>query len=431
MNDYDMEISDDKIKESIINDNLNRNSKLNKFIELLNALNKNRIISIDGKWGSGKTIFLKQLEYINKYHFDINGRFNEENIQQFRNEYIIYYYNAWENDFHASPLLSLIYNLINDFYGEKYKIIPENKELPSDITELLKIITNSFINLEAITSYKSLADEIYTATEKREALNNLINDIIPEDRRLIFIVDELDRCRPDYAINMLEVIKHFYTNDKIIFILGTNNQQLSYTISNYYGNYFDGYGYLNKIYNMVIELGNISPKKYLDSIAKRDKGSKWYKEALYSVCEYFNFSMREINRILNDYDLIIDYFNSSYISSYSEDSIVKFLFLPYCLGLKINSRDKLSYFLDGNGYELFENFIFTNSDMTNILKRCYRDQRSNANEDEQKGMKELLKRKYNNYFVDKTADWEIVEIKNKFSDVFSLLSNYSRISTKD
>ena len=104
-------------------------------------------------------------------------------------------------------------------------------------------------------------------------------------------------CKPDYAVQLLEVVKHMYLNEKTIFIVGTNNEQLSYTISNYYGASFDGYGYLNKFYNLIIELDDILPKDYLNSIHNIYESSKWIDGSIIAVCEYFNFQMRDINRI--------------------------------------------------------------------------------------------------------------------------------------
>lgn len=434
MNDYDLEIMDENIKDSIVKDSLNRNSKLNKFIELLNGINKNKIISIDGKWGCGKTVFLKQLEYINKNHLNINIAINEENLKKFRYIYNVYYYNAWENDFHESPLLSLIYNLINDFYDEQDKTASGEIELPFDIAELLKTITYNFVNLKKVTSYKDLTAEVHTANEKRDALNRLIDNILPDDRRLIFIVDELDRCRPDYAINMLEVIKHFYTNNRIIFVLGTNNQQLSYTISNYYGNNFDGYGYLNKIYNLIIELDNISSEKYLDTILNKSKSGLWSSAALYSVCNHFNFSMREINRVVNDFDFLNEYFLTSY-GNFNEDSIVKYLFLPYCLGLKLANREALSVFLNGGGFSAVKDYVFAHEKLISILKTSYDAQKNNRTKlsevEELKEMVAFLEKKYNMYFVNKSSEWSVLQVRDHFFDVFSLLSNYSKVSVEE
>ena len=435
MKEYDLEMTQENLKYSIENDTLDRNCKLNKLIELLNGINGNKIISIDGKWGCGKTFFLKQLEYINKNDFVLKEKFNEVNIKLFKEKYEVYYYNAWENDMHSSPLLSLIYNLINDYPKEKNQTASGKVESPFDVIEGLKTVSQNFINLDKIKTYKDLTQEIHTSEEKKSALSNIIDNILPADKKLIFIVDELDRCRPDYAIDMIEIIKHFYSNERIIFLLGTNNLQLSHTISNYYGSNFDGYGYLNKIYNLIIELGDVPIKKYIEKITARRDSSTWCDIDFYGVCEYFNFSMREINRLLNDFELLDEYMNTSYGGTLSEDNIVKYLFLPYCLGLKIADRIGLSEFLEGKGYLLLKKFVFTNEELTKILKRCYELQKrigEQITEDQLlKEIDDYLEEKYNTYFLNKITDWHIEENKKKFLDIFSLLSGYSKISIED
>lgn len=433
MKEYDLEITNDNIKESIETDILGRNAKLNKLMELLNGINNNKIISIDGKWGCGKSVFLKQLEYINKNDIQFNNKFN--NLEDFKEKYVVFYYNAWENDFHNSPLLSLIYNLINDFPKEKSQTASGKIELPFDLTECLKTISHDFINLDKVKSYEDLTKEIHTSEEKKQALNNIIDNILPKGKRLVFIIDELDRCKPDYAIDMIETIKHFYTNDKVIFLLGTNNLQLSHTISNYYGNDFDGYGYLNKIYNLVIELGNISTKKYIESITARRETNGWCDADLYGVCSYFNMSMREINRLLNDFDLLDEYMHTSYGGSLSEDQTIKYLFLPYCLGLKIINRNELNKFLNGSGYTLLKDFVFTNESLIKILERCYSvgqpDMGQITEEEKNKKLEKYLLQKYNDYFLEKNPSWQITDNKAKFLDTFSLLSGYSKISNEE
>lgn len=433
MKEYDLEITSDIIKESIEKDILGRNHKLNKLMEMLNAIKNNKIISIDGKWGCGKSVFLKQLEYINKNEIQLNDKFN--NLENFKEKYVVLYYNAWENDFHNSPLLSLIYNLINDFPKEKSQTASGKIELPFDLTECLKTISHDFINLDKVKNYEDLTKEIHTSEEKKQALNNIIDNILPKGKRLIFIIDELDRCKPDYAVDMIETIKHFYTNDKVIFLLGTNNLQLSYTISNYYGNGFDGYGYLNKIYNLVIELGDISTKKYIESITARRETSDWCDADLYGVCSYFNMSMREINRLLNDFDLLDEYMHTSYGGSLSEDTTIKYLFLPYCLGLKIVNRNELNKFFNGQGYEKLKDFIFLNEGLIEILKRCYETKKPDigqiSDEEKKKILEIFLKQKYNDYFVERNQTWQINEIKTKFLDTFSLLSGYSKLTLEE
>ncbi len=408
---------------------LNRNKKLNKLIELLNGMSGNKIISIDGNWGCGKTFFLKQLEFINKKNFTFNDKINEKNANKFKNNYDVYYYNAWENDMHESPLLSLIYNLINDFPEEKKQTASGKVELPFNMIDCLNTLTLNFVDIKKVKTYQDLTAEIHTSEEKKKALNNIIESILPVDKKLIFIVDELDRCKPDYALKMLEVIKHFYLNENIIFLLGTNNLQLSYMISNYYGSDFDGYGYLNKIYNLIIELGNVSPAGYIENVLGRKNLNGWIETVMYGVCDNFNFSMREINRLLNDYDILDDYMKTNYGGFFSEDLVVKYLFFPYCLGLKIVNGIELSNFFAGKGYSALKEFIFTNNEIKEILKNCYNSKKTNIDSEKEEELLEIyLKEKYDSYFLNKITEWEIKENKEKFLDIFSLLSNYSKIT---
>ena len=59
--------------------------------------------------------------------------------------------------------------------------------------------------------------------------------------RILLIVDELDRCKPDYAIKVLEIVKHFFNYEKITTLVVTNNNQLSECIKHVYGYNFNGY----------------------------------------------------------------------------------------------------------------------------------------------------------------------------------------------
>ena len=63
-------------------------------------------------------------------------------------------------------------------------------------------------------------------------------------RPLVVVIDELDRCRPDYAISLLEIVKHFFSVPNIHFILGVNLDALCHSVKVRYGESFDGRGYL-------------------------------------------------------------------------------------------------------------------------------------------------------------------------------------------
>ncbi len=428
MKKYDMEITDKNIIDSIEKDYLNRNKKLNRLVELINSLETNAVISIDGTWGSGKTVFVKQLELLNRNCSICPNIFNKDIINVFRQNFVVYYYNAWENDMHDSALLSIIYNLINDFSKEKNQIVNGKIQNFINFNELLKTISHNVIDLEKVVSFEDLTKEIHTVEEKKNALNLILEDVIPKDKKLVFIVDELDRCKPSFAVNMLETLKHYFNNDQVIFIVSTNNEQLSYTIKKFYGDNFDGYSYLNKFFDLIIELSEFNSEDYLNKKFNINKTNLYSTTALFEIINYFKLNMREINRLMSDFSILEYYFNTSF-GFYEEDIIAKYIFLPYCLALKIKDKYKLTQFLNGEGYNNLEKFILSKENMKKIINKEIIKQNDKIDINNIDIKTTLLKR-YNMYF-NNVVDNELSlnHNKNIFFDTFSLLGDYTKFNS--
>ena len=60
----------------------------------------------------------------------------------------------------------------------------------------------------------------------------------PKKPMFVFI-DELDRCRPTYAIELLETVKHLFDIPGLVFVIATNTDQLQHSIKAVYGAEFD------------------------------------------------------------------------------------------------------------------------------------------------------------------------------------------------
>ena len=67
----------------------------------------------------------------------------------------------------------------------------------------------------------------------KKSLKNFIASI--PAHRLVVIVDELDRCRPDYAMKTLEIIKHFFDIEGLFIIVPTNERSLQKCVKALYG----------------------------------------------------------------------------------------------------------------------------------------------------------------------------------------------------
>ena len=92
----------------------------------------------------------------------------------------------------------------------------------------------------------------------RASLVDLV-DALPvsgRDAPIVIIIDELDRCRPTYAVKLLEETKHLFDTPGIVFILGMNSDQLMHSIAGEYGPGFEGGAYLRRFINREYKLSH-------------------------------------------------------------------------------------------------------------------------------------------------------------------------------
>ena len=75
-----------------------------------------------------------------------------------------------------------------------------------------------------------------------------------QGNKVIFVIDELDRCRPDYALELLEVIKHFFSVSRVHFVFGVNLEALKEMVRTRYGKEIDATTYLQKFIQVTLEL---------------------------------------------------------------------------------------------------------------------------------------------------------------------------------
>ncbi len=75
-----------------------------------------------------------------------------------------------------------------------------------------------------------------------------------ENRPLMVMIDELDRCRPSYAVELLKVAKHLFSVDRIVFVLAVNCDQFAHSVKALYGNDFDAEGYLRRFFDVDFKL---------------------------------------------------------------------------------------------------------------------------------------------------------------------------------
>lgn len=86
---------------------------------------------------------------------------------------------------------------------------------------------------------------------------------------IIIVIDELDRCRPTYAVRLLEEIKHLFDVPGLVFILGLHGEQLGHSVSGAYGSGFDGRGYLKRFIDREYRLAPAKLTPLLDTLCSK------------------------------------------------------------------------------------------------------------------------------------------------------------------
>ena len=256
------------------------------------------------------------------------------------------YFSAWEDDFSKEPLISILGEL-NKFIEEKYKTPNEItteittkfnktkefaiKVLKRGLPALIKGTTSGILDIDkAYESAISAMSEQVTSelidnysqdkliTKKfKESMKELLKEINSK-KPFVFFIDELDRCRPLYAIELLERIKHIFGIDNLIFILSIDKVQLSESIKSQYGN-IDTNNYLRRFIDLEYTLQNPSTNKFCEKLVKQFKLNEtlkkknievnynhnyYYVSFLKFLVKTLKLSLRQIEQVFIHIDII-------------------------------------------------------------------------------------------------------------------------------
>ncbi|MCW3834497.1 KAP family NTPase [Sphingomonas canadensis] len=104
--------------------------------------------------------------------------------------------------------------------------------------------------------------------EMREGLAEVVRALAAEGMQLpvTIVIDELDRCRPTYAIKLLEEVKHLFDVSGVAFVLGLHGEQLSHSVKAAYGSGFDGAAYLRRFFNRRYTLREAELKPLIEHL---------------------------------------------------------------------------------------------------------------------------------------------------------------------
>lgn len=249
-------------EEPFRNDLLNRKQSASMLTELIRSADEPLVLCINASWGDGKSTFLRMWRQT----------LNNEELKSI-------YFNAWENDFSNDAFVSLIgefdtaiqeltagntnQNLVRSNIRKVKKL--GSVILKSSIPSAIKLATAGVLDLSkaAEDTISQLGEKIaeeqiehYEKAKKsvvgfKKTLTDIASSISKSGENenpfpLVIFVDELDRCRPTYAVEILERVKHFFSVPNVVFVLAMDKIQLGHSIRSLYGMEIDVTGYLRR-----------------------------------------------------------------------------------------------------------------------------------------------------------------------------------------
>ncbi|UTW56085.1 P-loop NTPase fold protein [Kordiimonas sp. SCSIO 12610] len=305
-------------------------------------------ILLDGPWGSGKSVFAQQWA----------GQCRNEGAK-------VIYFDAFKNDFHSDAFMAITSQIINIVQKEDIGTKTEQKSLISKSVQLGKELlpiaakigtraaTFGLLDTEIFegageaidATTKEVGKQFEEAFEKklREKLTNAqteektvigfreqLETIAAKARTaskqeggednqgwpLIFIIDELDRCKPSFALEVIENIKHLFAVDNVCFLIVTNTTHLEDAISGLYGLKAHKSSYLNKFYDQHFKLPEQkntynSVEKYCDFIWRQmefpdDERDQIYsaKNTLKTVSCGLSLSIRDVSKVVGNLSIL-------------------------------------------------------------------------------------------------------------------------------
>ncbi|WP_439626460.1 KAP family P-loop NTPase fold protein [Shinella sp.] len=363
--------------ETAFTDDLLDRKKVGQALsDLLERIEDPLVVVLDGGWGAGKSYFLQ--------------RWVGAHTSQFGGRATTVYFDAFAHDYLEDPLVALIGALSERLPPEKKPTMDKVKSLAWKLLRPAARVGLSIATFGATEALNDAGDVLAEAigeetkgsldkfwqreegrrvamAQFREAVAALMAPIGAEQSApspLVIVVDELDRCRPDYALQILEIIKHFFSVPRLHFVLGVNLKALENSVKARYGAEIDATLYLQKFINITFSLPetvggqneDIAVVIFSRDLAKRmgipSKITNALVEHLQLVSMSNRVSMRDICRILSSLALLPhDVFEKDYLSGWIEVMLTLVVsreirpdLYPKFRKPSVNAKDIASYF---------------------------------------------------------------------------------------
>ena len=289
----------------LIGNFVSRKKEIETIIEIINKSEEYKensenglVILLNGEWGTGKSTFLSELK----------GRIEEEREMELFNDYNSYEYDCYDNAY--IPFFASISDKIE--IDEKFSNFIKSigigaaSGIQAITTTVFKSIIKNLTKIdlnevgEELERILNMVEDDYLLNFKefkknKEYIKEKLNEKC-KNKKQIFIVDELDRCKPHFAMETLEIIKHFFDVKNCIFIISVDKIQLEESAKSIYGN-INSEKYFSKLFDYQF---NLLPIDFYDTIYSYTEEQEELKRQASKIFDCLNISIRDSKKIFNE-----------------------------------------------------------------------------------------------------------------------------------
>lgn len=296
--------------EPFKNDVLQRKPLVNFLVDLVGRLDGPFVLALDSPWGTGKTTLVRMM----------NARLEQEGFQ-------CVYFNAWQVDYLTDPLVALVSSIddirLKDKDAEtafrshlktvkkmtsavvKTAVVASVKAAASLVTIPSEVVSELITNaagemagnvVDAFQKEKQSLEKFRISLEKAVAQLKVAG----KKEKLIFFLDELDRCRPTFAIEMLERIKHLFDLPNIIFVLSVDKSQLEASTAAVYGEKINASEYLRRFIDLEYGIPVVLTERFTEHLLLRSGVREVFDVRVGSEAQYDEKNFTEFFTALAD-----------------------------------------------------------------------------------------------------------------------------------
>lgn len=297
-------------------------------------------IAVDSPWGTGKSYFFNMfMNYCRGYEGQNYSRDDELNSMK------IVYYNAWENDFWDNPFEPIMNIILEEGLFDDQIKIENDEDAVNSFVSVVKKVGYGFAKTQVkkycgeevadiveggVSSLKkhlfvenNLFKEFRDFRDSITNLKQMLSKYISySDKKLVVIVDELDRCKPLFAIQTLEIIKHLFDVKDMVFVFAVDITQLSCSIKTVYGQDMDSTGYLCRFFDYISKIPQTDSTRFIreslnniECISQIDDKINFVEkmEMFFTNMQvYFGLTLRDLDTVLKSYNIMLDIFLKNY-----------------------------------------------------------------------------------------------------------------------